>query len=171
MHVTKQTTSMYLMLSAVLMFFSIFSYIQYQVFHSPSPSSDSVRFTIGLISTMFMGYFAVCISYISARSLNLIQCVIFLWGSIMYLTIIIYGFALLYVTRGICEGQEVVHDPYKSIYFSIITWTTVGYGDFTPSPETRFYAAVEALLGYIFMATFIGTFISFSNRLQLTKHD
>lgn len=42
------------------------------------------------------------------------------------------------------------------IYFSIITWTTVGYGDLIPSPNSRPFAAEEALFGYIYMAAYIG---------------
>jgi len=41
------------------------------------------------------------------------------------------------------------------LYFSIITWTTVGYGDFVPTRESRVIAAAEALFGYIYMAVYI----------------
>jgi voltage-gated potassium channel Kch len=43
-----------------------------------------------------------------------------------------------------------------SIYFSMITWTTTGYGDFRPDPAARLVAASEALLGYVVMAIIIG---------------
>src|SRR5262249_61780016 len=45
------------------------------------------------------------------------------------------------------------------LYFAVVTWTTVGYGDYVPTPAARPYAALEALIGYLFMAFFIPTLI------------
>ncbi|MBV8687609.1 MAG: hypothetical protein JOZ90_17385 [Alphaproteobacteria bacterium] len=36
-----------------------------------------------------------------------------------------------------------------SFYFSIVTWTTLGYGDFTILPPFHLVAAAEAMLGYL----------------------
>jgi hypothetical protein len=41
------------------------------------------------------------------------------------------------------------------LYFSIVTWTTVGYGDIKPSPDSRMFAASEALLGYLTMGLYL----------------
>lgn len=38
------------------------------------------------------------------------------------------------------------------LYFSLLTFTTLGYGDFKPSVITRLIAALESLLGYVFLA-------------------
>ncbi|WP_035686288.1 potassium channel family protein [Bradyrhizobium sp. Cp5.3] len=55
------------------------------------------------------------------------------------------------------------------VYFSIITWTTVGYGDFVPSAAERPIAAEEALFGFIYMGAYIGYTI---NALSvLSKYD
>ena len=53
----------------------------------------------------------------------------------------------------------------------MITWTTVGYGDFTPSPAARPYAAIEAMVGYMFMAFFVPTFIYATNILARPKDE
>ena len=42
------------------------------------------------------------------------------------------------------------------LYFSVVTWTTLGYGDFTPPPEIRLIAAMQALLGYGFFGIIVG---------------
>lgn len=42
------------------------------------------------------------------------------------------------------------------LYFSMITWATVGYGDFKPRPAARFTAALEGLLGMLYSAAVIG---------------
>jgi hypothetical protein len=40
--------------------------------------------------------------------------------------------------------------------FSIVTWTTLGYGDVRPSANARMLAASEAVLGYMFLGVYIG---------------
>ena len=60
---------------------------------------------------------------------------------------------------GLTSSRQL--DPVDYIYFSVITWTTVGYGDITPSESSRLIAALEALSGYIFMGLFIGILGSF----------
>lgn len=37
------------------------------------------------------------------------------------------------------------------LYFSIVTFTTLGYGDFQPAPELRLLAAGQAMMGYVFL--------------------
>ncbi len=46
----------------------------------------------------------------------------------------------------------------KCIYFSVITMTTTGYGDITPSEATRPLAAIEAFVGAFLMAVFVLVF-------------
>jgi hypothetical protein len=59
------------------------------------------------------------------------------------------------------------HNFGTALFFSVITWTTVGYGDVTAvQPVARFFAAVEALNGYIVMGLFIAALVpSFQNLL------
>jgi hypothetical protein len=47
----------------------------------------------------------------------------------------------------------------------LITWTTVGFGDVTPTPSTRMLAACEAVLGYFVMAGLVGLLVVTFNRL------
>lgn len=45
----------------------------------------------------------------------------------------------------------------KSVYFSIVTFTTLGYGNLEPSSDLgRYIAGVEALIGTILLALFVG---------------
>lgn len=143
----------------------------YNVFHGPSIliGVSSIPVSVGIL---FLVYLKICIHCMRERRQNLNMRVGFLIGSLSYMLCIIFYFAFVYVTLGIFgDKQELAHDPYISIYFSVITWTTVGYGDFIPSPQTRLYAAVEALLGYIFMVMFISTFIHVFSRVRLSNRD
>jgi hypothetical protein len=46
------------------------------------------------------------------------------------------------------------------LYFSVVTWTTLGYGDFIPMPDARYIVVVEAIMGYVMMALLISVFVA-----------
>lgn len=55
------------------------------------------------------------------------------------------------------------------LYFSIVTFTTLGYGDMKPSGSSRIFAAYEALLGnlhlgFIVAAAFLAASPAFTNK-------
>lgn len=52
-------------------------------------------------------------------------------------------------------SPEIVHGWWQSLYFSIVTFTTLGYGDLRPPEHLRLLAATEAFLGAALMALFI----------------
>jgi hypothetical protein len=58
-----------------------------------------------------------------------------------------------------CNPRE--HGFWECLYFSIITFTTVGYGDFTPSPVARILAGGEALAGYVNFGIFLALLTGF----------
>ena len=46
-------------------------------------------------------------------------------------------------------------DFFDAFYFSVITFTTVGYGDFTPLGLNKAVAAIEAFTGLFIMSLFV----------------
>ena len=72
--------------------------------------------------------------------------------------IIIFLFSFIYFFAGIWNINHVkVNDFLSSLYFSIVTFTTLGYGDFHPKGYIRFFASFEALIGAVLIALFIVT--------------
>jgi len=68
----------------------------------------------------------------------------------------IAAFAYIYFKHGlIASGKHQDIGFEDALYFSITTWTTLGFGDFAPTPECRLVTSVEALVGYFSMAVFI----------------
>jgi len=41
------------------------------------------------------------------------------------------------------------------LYFSVVTLTTLGYGDFQPKPALRLVAAGQAVLGYVYLGMIV----------------
>ena len=46
-----------------------------------------------------------------------------------------------------------------SLYFSVVTFTTLGYGDITPIGPSRLIAALEAFTGSFTIALFVVVFV------------
>ena len=67
------------------------------------------------------------------------------------------------------QGAET--EPSIYLYFSFITMTTVGYGDFTPaSAVPRVLVVIEALLGQIFLVTAVARLVSLYSRVPPGEH-
>jgi len=78
---------------------------------------------------------------------------------ILALILIVYSF----IYRGNIvaneKPEEAITDMITCFYFSIVTFTTLGYGDFAPTANVRLLAALEALIRYVFLGLLIGTTI------------
>jgi len=84
-------------------------------------------------------------------------------GLLTYIVIIlitIYCFSNIYIELGIIFNENPSKEFKDTIYFSTVTWTTLGYGDFRPSEEARIWAATESMLGYIYMGILVGLLIT-----------
>ena len=68
---------------------------------------------------------------------------------------LIVVFAGIYRGFGLDKAEPLVtHDI--ALYFSIVTWTTLGYGDLAPVRGLQLLAAMQAGLGYLFLGLIVG---------------
>lgn len=76
--------------------------------------------------------------------------------------IVIVGFAFMFFKGEglIIKSTNFSHAEtfWDYLYFSIVTFTTLGFGDIAPKPSFRLLASIEAILGAILMAMFIYVF-------------
>lgn len=82
---------------------------------------------------------------------------------------IIMGFAALYIyTDAIGDTCKVpISKPLDAIYFSSVTITTLGYGDFTPMNKVgKILVSVETIVGLIFVVLVVAIFISWKQRTK-----
>ena len=86
--------------------------------------------------------------------------------ALVTLATIIGCFAVIYRQLGLSGTEGITHDPWVCLYFSVITWTTVGYGDFAPAPNSRPFAALEAMVGYVCMALLTAVVIQIVTKFE-----
>jgi len=100
------------------------------------------------------------------------------FGLVFYTLLILFGFAIIYFYNGIivyandlpantikynfCLGYPDINLIFKDflfcLYTSVITFTTLGYGDVHPIGWSRFFASIESGLGIFMTALFIFIF-------------
>lgn len=81
---------------------------------------------------------------------------IFLWCGVT-----IFTFSLFYYLWGdivITKDEILVKSYLDKLYFSGITFTALGYGDYSPVGGARFLAFLESFLGIFFIALFVFSF-------------
>jgi hypothetical protein len=78
---------------------------------------------------------------------------------------IIYGFSGITPTGGevqtfLSSDHSTLRVLCESLYFSVVTFTTLGYGDFSPGNDfSRLVAGIEALGGLFFTSLFLVTLV------------
>lgn len=78
------------------------------------------------------------------------------------------AFSLIYSVLGINWSSVVepdrAFDILDNLYFSAVTFSTLGYGDIQPVRASQGYAAIEAILGNLHLGMIVGaTFVAITN--------
>lgn len=90
------------------------------------------------------------------------------------LALTLQGMAIILVFAAVYRGYGLVNAPrimewYEAIYFSIVTWTTLGYGDLSPRNGLQLLAAFQAGLGYVFLGLIVGMLVNLLSRLDAER--
>jgi hypothetical protein len=93
---------------------------------------------------------ALCIYLLFGIAYGLFYCVLFVLDPDSF------AFSVPIETPGIFESHSLI----SGIYYSLITMTTLGYGDIIPTtPVTRMAAGVQALLGQLYVAVLVARLV------------
>ena len=99
---------------------------------------------------------------------------------LVYVSVVLV-FGLLYYcltpySHGLSNGSDAIGDLtyFESLYFSVVTVTSLGYGDFRPVGLSRLLAGFEVLLGLTFMGIMLAKATStrlshYVNRLYISE--
>jgi len=80
---------------------------------------------------------------------------------------IIAAFGLLYMWLGIepeCGLQTLDH-----FYFSAVTFSTLGYGDFAPAHDAKLLAAFQAIIGNLHLGIIVGSVFFAAVEVQMKR--
>lgn len=151
---------------AALIYYSVVTFaviIGYLCGDVPGVEPNSIAFTAGMI--LIPGGSIILAGFLLTRNHflgNFLSLAVIL-QSIGYVVI---EYAKVYLFHGVSNSSywgitnHLKLDRFDSLYFSITTFTTLGYGDFSPLPENRLMAGGEALLGYIMLGVFVSILFS-----------
>lgn len=87
-----------------------------------------------------------------ARSNRILGLWLLAWTASCLLTILTCAAVFTYEGLITAEGWIQYGDFARALYFSVTTWTTLGYGDLVPTESLGLFAAHEGLLGLTNMA-------------------
>ena len=77
------------------------------------------------------------------------------------ITLNIASFALAYKLLGLDHPDvDGVFRNGDYLYFSAVSFSTLGFGDFTPNSATRGFAAAQAVLGNLHLGLLVGAFVA-----------
>ncbi len=79
--------------------------------------------------------------------------------SVLAFFVIIVGFAVAYTLLELQSSSGRVHGDFlDALYFSVVTFTSLGYGDIRPVGGARLLAGIESLLGVFAISLFVFVF-------------
>jgi hypothetical protein len=96
------------------------------------------------------------------------QCVLLIMavlGIVFLHTIEIWSYAFVFQLLGAVTGFE------RALYFSTVTFSSLGYGDITLNPQWRVFGAIEAANGVILFGWSTAFLISLMSKLRTLEHD
>ena len=112
---------------------------------------------VGVLSILYL-FFCVVLLSVCAFNILALVCVYFSSAErgirvlpvFLYCAMMIVLFGCAYGVTGIVDSNSNFCFKFLNcLYFSVVCWTTLGFGDFVPAPYSRGFAAVEALFGYM----------------------
>ncbi len=125
--------------------------------------------TIGTVAAVGLVVWIVSQSWFYVTQVRSPRRLLFLMG-VSFIQVVPFLFAAVYGAFGYNDLCVLgANGPADVLYFSYVTFTTVGYGDLTPVGLCRGLAAAEAVTGYILLGMFVAAAVSIYARTH-THH-
>lgn len=127
---------------------------------SPSAPVFAVLMLLPLLSLSYFSFVIIYVLFLTlARDKFDADARLLLLETVLSILFNITSAALLYKLLGVSapdwDAGEVADMTY--LYFSTVTFSTLGYGDFAPLQAARGVAAFQAVLGNLHLGIFVGT--------------
>lgn len=120
--------------------------------------------TIGTFAAVGLVFWIVSQSWFYMTQVKSPRRLLFLMG-VSFIQVVPFLFAAVYGAFGYNDLCVIgAEGPADILYFSYVTFTTVGYGDMAPSGLCRGLAAAEAVTGYILLGMFVAAAVALYTR-------
>ena len=90
------------------------------------------------------------------RDVGAVRMIVGLFGQVILLVLLFAGLYRGFGLRTAAAELAPLLEWDIALYFSLVTWTTLGYGDLQPVRELQLLAALEAFLGYTYLGLIVG---------------
>lgn len=111
-----------------------------------------------LVIPFYIWQFVIQFIEFNDESASIKRIMIFL-SMVSFSLVIVLVFAILYKEVGILASYGETHDPNAALFYSIMIWTTIGFGPYLPTDGARVLTSLQAFLGYFFMAIIFAVFL------------
>jgi hypothetical protein len=101
------------------------------------------------------------LKHIFSWALLTFSCLVWGYGerparTLFFALAVIFLSAIFYIWGGLLKGSELFRpDFFQAFYFSVVTFTTIGYGDIIPTGLSKAAVIIEAFCGIFIMPIFI----------------
>lgn len=127
------------------------------------PAAFPIHLLIWLLPALSIGYFFFVIFYVLFLTLTHehfdADARLLLLETVLSVLFNVVSAALIYKMFGLHppDWQTKPLPDMTYLYFSTVTFSTLGYGDFAPLAKARPFAAIQAVLGNLHLGIFVGT--------------
>ncbi|SMO81423.1 potassium channel family protein [Ruegeria faecimaris] len=116
--------------------------------------------TIGTIASVGLVVWMVSQSWFYMTQVKSPRRILLLMG-VSFIQVVPFLFAAAYGAFGYQDNCVIgAQGPADILYFSYVTFTTVGYGDMSPTGLCRALAVAEAVTGYILLGLFVAAAVA-----------
>ncbi len=116
--------------------------------------------TIGTLSSVGLLIWIASQSWYYMTQVRSPRRLLFLMG-VSFIQVVPFLFAAVYGAFGYNDHCVIgAEGPADILYFSYVTFTTVGYGDMSPTGFCRGLAVAEAVTGYILLGMFVAAAVA-----------
>lgn len=113
----------------------------------------AITYFLAAYSVFYFGYVVVFVTFLSSSNFILNPGRLF-GNAVTSIALNVLCFAYLYRELGV-KGPTPM-DNWDHVYFSAVTFSTLGYGDFSPKEPARLWAALQAIVGNLHLGAVIG---------------
>lgn len=142
---------------AVILILALTVFVVVELWSSKYP--DEIILVIAIYSTVYsILYFIIVIvivPFLSSEDFVLNPFRLFTDG-VISICLVVLSFSTAYYYLGIEASFEKSPSIVDHVYFSAVTFSTLGFGDFRPSESARLLAAFQAIIGNLHLGIIVG---------------